>query len=448
MKKSLVTLVLALAVLATAQQPTAPAAQPAQSSPPQQKKEIKDSAEYNSYVAALREANPQAQAQAFENFLQQYPNTVVKEDALEQLMAAYEKLGNTAKTAETAGRVLQVNPNNVRALALLAYTTRASAEAGQQVVTVVDVGGPPHTVTTTPQQVAAEGAKYGQRGLQALATMSKPEGMSDADFEKFKSQVAIIFNGSAGFGALQNKDFAGAQKYLQAAVDLRNKENPNDPTALRDIYPLALAYLEATPINPNGLWWIARAAALSNNNPQILKYGQFKYTKYHGSPDGWDQLLAQAKASAAPPANFAVVPAPSPTEQAKILADSKDPKSMDFGEWELILSQGSPEVQQKVWSQIKGLEVPFAAKTISATRTKLELAATADAIEKNVADVTVTMVAQLPLASVPKPGAEIQIQAKPDSYTASPVFVMRMIDGQLIAKAAPKPPAKKPPARH
>ena len=423
MKKSLVTLVLALAAVAAAQQSTAPSTAPA---PAQQKKEIKDPAEYNTYIAALREANPQAQAQAFENFLQQYPNSVVKEDALEQLMAAYEKTGNATKTTDTASRILQVDPNNVRALALLAYTSRAAAEAGQ-----------------APQQNAAAAAQYGQRGLQALATMSKPEGMSDADFEKFKSQVAIIFNASAGFGALQNKDSAGAQKYLQAAVDLEIKQNPNDPTALRDIYPLALAYLEATPINPAGLWWIARAAALSNNNPQIVKYGQFKYTKFHGSPEGWDQVLAQAKAAAEPPANFTVAPAPSPAEQAKMLADSKDPKSMDFGEWELILSQGSPEIQQKVWTQIKGLEVPFAAKTITATRTKLELAATADAIEKNVADVTVTMVAPLPLASVPKAGAEIQIQAKPDSYTNNP-FMMQMIEGQLIAK----PPAHKPSPKH
>ena len=401
MKKSLLSLVFIMAALVAVQlsaaAQTAPAA-PGQAAPAQQKKEIKDPAEYNSYVAALRESNPQSQAAAFENFLQQYPNSVVKEDALEQLMAAYEKQGNAAKTSETATRLLQVNPNNVRALALLAYTKRAAAESGQ-----------------APQQNAAEAAQDGQRGLQALATTPKPDGMSDADFEKFKSQVAIIFDGSAGFGALQNKDYANAQKYLLAAVELRNKENPNDPAALRDVYPLALSYLEATPIQPVGLWWIARAAALSNNNPQIVKYGQFKYTKYHGSPDGWDVLLAQARNSASPPADFAVAPAPSPAEQAKMLADSKDAKSMDFGEWELILSQGAPDVQQKVWGQIKGLEVPFAAKTVSATRTKLELAATADAIDKNVADVTVTMIAPLPLASVPKAGQEIQVQAKPDS---------------------------------
>jgi len=57
--------------------------------------------------------------------------------------------------------------------------------------------------------------------------------------------------------------------------------------------------------------------------------------------------------------------------------------------------------------------------------------------------VTVTMVAPLPLASVPKAGAEIQIQAKPDSYTNNP-FMMQMIEGQLIAK----PPAHKPSPKH
>jgi hypothetical protein len=317
----------------------------------------------------------------------------------------------------------------VRALALLAVTKRAAAESSQ-----------------APQQNAAEAAQYGQRGLQTLISMTKPDGMSEPDFDKFKTQLGIIFNGAVGFGALQNKDYATAQKNLQAAVDLRTRENPNDPSALGDIYPLALSYLEANPINPAGLWWIARAAALSNNNPQIVKYGQFKYTKYHGSADGWDQLLAQARTSPAPPPNFAVAPAPSPAEQAQALANSKDPKSMDFGEWELILSQGAPDVQQKVWTQIKGLEVPFAAKTISASRTKLELAATADAIEKNVADVTVTMIAPLPQASVPKAGQEIQVQAKPDGYTANP-FMMQMIDGQLIAKPSAKTPAKKPPAK-
>jgi hypothetical protein len=169
------------------------------------------------------------------------------------------------------------------------------------------------------------------------------------------------------------------------------------------------------------------------------------YTKYHGSQEGWDQLLAQAKTSPAPPQGFTVAPAPSPADQARTLANSEDPKKMDFGQWELILSEGDPQTQGKVWDQIKGIEVPFAAKVISATKTNLMLAATADAIQNNQADVSVTMIAPLAATLVPKSGSEIQIQAKPDSYTPKP-FMMKMIDGQLI-KAAKPSATKKPPTR-
>jgi hypothetical protein len=116
---------------------------------------------------------------------------------------------------------------------------------------------------------------------------------------------------------------------------------------------------------------------------------------------------------------------------------------MDFGQWELILSEGDPETQQKVWNAIKGIEVPFAAKVIEANKTMLRLAATADAIQNNTADVAVTMTAPLTIALMPKPGQEIQIQAKPDSYTPKP-FLMKMVGGQLIVKSAPKAPAKTP----
>ncbi|HEV8523438.1 MAG TPA: hypothetical protein VGQ71_02975 [Terriglobales bacterium] len=428
MKKLLVIMVLALAVGAMSQttpQPTTdPTAQPGQAAQPgqpaqqQQRKEIKDPAEYNAYIAAIREQNPQAQVQALESFVQQYPNSVVREEALEQLMAAYEKTGNAAKTTETASRLLQVNPNNIRALALLAYTRRAAAEAGQN-----------------PQQSIAEARQFGERGLQALQTAVKPEGMADADWQKFKQQVSMIFNGAIGFAALQTKDYATAQRYLQATVAA-------DPNNIRNVYPLALAYLEVEPMNPIGLWYVARAVHLSQNNPQILKYAQFKYTKYHGSLEGWDQLLAQARAAPLPPPGFTVTPAPSPAEQARILAESKDPKKMDFGEWQLILTEAKPAVAQRVWNEIKDMTVPFAAKVISANRTTLLLAATYDAIQKNVADVQVTMAAPLTANLVPKPGSEIQVQAKPESYDTKP-FLMKMTEGQLIVKAAPKPTPRK-----
>src|SRR5208337_2080927 len=194
MKKSLVTILLVLAVSPLAQQMAAQAAQagqPAQSS----QKQIKDPAEYNAYVNAIQQTNPAQKAAAVEAFLQTYPNSVMKEDALEQLMAAYQGAGDAQKTIDTANRILQVNPNNVRALALLAYNSRAAASQG----------GP------QMQQNLDKAKEYCEKGLQAVHNMAKPEGMSDADFTKFHNETSAIFEGAVGFAALQQKDFATAQ---------------------------------------------------------------------------------------------------------------------------------------------------------------------------------------------------------------------------------------------
>src|SRR6476661_8355952 len=276
---------------AGSQQPGAPAgSQPAAGAQagaaPQQKKEIKDPAEYNAYVSAVQQSDPNAKVSGLEAFLQQYPNSVMKVDALELLMATYQQINNAQKMIDAATRVLQADPNNLRALALLTYTYRAQAEQGNQAA-------------------APQAAKYAQQGLDALQRATKPDGVSDADFEKLKTQTAVIFNGAAGFGALQAKDYKNAQQHLQAAVTA-------DPNNLRDVYPLAISYLEDTPPNPLGLWYVARAVNLSNNNADVVKYGHYRYVKYHGNDQGWNELLAAAKASPTPPANFTVAPAPTP----------------------------------------------------------------------------------------------------------------------------------------
>ena len=90
----------------------------------------------------------------------------------------------------------------------------------------------------------------------AVDKMTKPDGVSDADFAKQKAQLSGLLNSVAGFSALQMKDYAGAQKYLRPAVEA-------DPNNVENVYPLALAYLTATPSDDvNGLFFIARAANL------------------------------------------------------------------------------------------------------------------------------------------------------------------------------------------
>jgi tetratricopeptide (TPR) repeat protein len=428
---------------AAAGQPAQPAASglPA-NCPPQstQKKEIKDQAEYNTYVNALGQANPGTKAQSLEQFLLQYPNTVVKDDALEALMGAYQQAGDANKMQDAANRLLQVNPNAVRALALMAYTSRAKAEQGG-----ADV-----------QNASQQSRQYGEKGLAALECFAKPAGMSDADFATQKKQMAAIFNGAAARGALNMKDYPAAQKFFSEAVAL-------DPNSLGDVYAAAVSYLELKPINPLGLWYAARATALSANNPasnaQIDKYGHAKYQRYHGADptdDHWKELVAQAATQNAPPAGFTVPPAPTPAQQAAKLAQTKDPKTMDFADLETVFGNAEPAVSQQVLTAIKGQPMqPFAAKVIQATPTQLSVAATQDAIEQNRADVIVNMVAPLPAKLLPKPGSDTGLTGSVDSFTvgqaplnpndptAMKPVVITLTEGKLV-RTAPEPAPKKP----
>jgi len=434
MKKILLAMLLVAAATAVAQtasapaQPQQPAAQPAAAA---QKKEIKDPAEYNAYMGAQGQTDPAAMISGFEAFLTQYPNSVMKEDALDQLLNAYTKTGNQAKVLETAQRLLGANACNIRALAVIAFTKRALVDANQN-----------------PQQNLADAAQASEKGLQCLQTAPPPADTKPEDYAKLKAQTSIIFNGAAGINALQNKDYARAQQYLRKSVE-------GDPTNLRDVYPLALAYLTVGPAENDvqGLFFIARAANLAQGvgKDQITKFGLSKYKKYHGSDEGWSDLLAKAATVAVPPPDFTVkqyVP-PTPAEQAADLVKSKKVEEMSFAEWQMVLSEGTPEDAEKVWNTLKGKPLQMVAHIISIeSSSHLMLAGSSDDIDAKKADIDLTMGAAIPVRQMPKADTDFQFEGTPDSYVAKP-FLMTMKDGALLVKAAPKrPPVHRKPAAH
>jgi tetratricopeptide (TPR) repeat protein len=409
-----------------------PAAQTAPAAP--QKKEIKDPAEYNAYVGAVQQTDPAAKVSGLEAFITQYPNSVMKEDALEPLMIAYQQTGNQAKMQDTAQKVLQANPCNIRALALVAYSKQAMATANQNA-----------------QQNYTDAGQAGEKGLQCLQTAAKPDGTSAADWDKLKMQTSGIFNGAAGISAYQAKDYAKAEQFLRAAVQ-------GDPTNLLEVYDLALADLApgAAENDADGLFFIARASNLAQGagKDQIAKFGKSKYNKYHGSEEGWSALLAQTATTPLPPADFTItkyVP-PTPAEQAATLVKSKKVEEMSFAEWQMVLSEGTPEDSEKVWSILKGKPLQMVAHVITIdssdkAATKLMLAGSSDDIDAKRADIDLTMSAAIPAKQMPKEDGDFQFEGTPVSYVAKP-FVMTMNDGALLVKAAPKPPVRKKPAAH
>src|SRR5437588_241457 len=215
MNKELVTLVLALMTTAVSAQGTG---------------------QSQNQQPANNQSQPGAASQA------QPSNAGQSQPASGQSQSGNKEIKNPAEVKEMALAILQENPNHVRARAIVTAFDRAAATNGD----------------TTALK---EGCDAAQKGLQGLSSWTKPEGMPDAEYESAKTEMAEIFNGTAGFCALQNKDYATAKTFFQKAAEV-------DPKNLQDTFQLAVADLESNPIDLNGFWYAAKAINLAGNNAQ------------------------------------------------------------------------------------------------------------------------------------------------------------------------------------
>lgn len=422
MKKILLTVVLGVAAVAGAQTAGQPA-QPAQGQPAASQSSapvIKDPAEYNAYVAAYQQTDNNAKISGLEAFLTQYPNSVMKNQALEILMGAYRAANNTKKTLETATKLVESDPCQVQALTLLAYLDRVLAQ-----------GGDPNA-----SQLLVDGKKYADQGLACLDKATDPEVI------KNKPIMSAIFEEVRGIKELTDKDDAGAVKDLKAAID----GSPDTGKDFSIVYPLALAYLgQAPPDYQNGIWFAARAAAVAPPaaQAQIEKYARSQYVKFHAGDDGWAEFLAAAKAGGA---QMAVKPAPTPAEQAHNMVLATTPDKMDFATWEFVLTNGAQADQDTVWNAIKNKAVQMNGTVISTEPDTFMIAGSSDDIDAKKADITLKFEDKIPAKLIPKDGASFDFQGEPASYTSNP-FMMVMEKGRLL-NAKPAAPAHKPPVHH
>ncbi len=383
---------------------------------------IKDPAEYNDYTNAVGQSTPAAKATAIEAFLTKYPNSVVKNDLLEVLMASYQQAGDVAKTLSTADRLLAVDPGNLRALAISVFL-----EEGQAAT---------KTTPADAQPILDKAAAQAQTGLSA----TKSGNMADADFQKLKAATAPIFDSAIAKDDENKKDFAGAiaafNNELKAYSDpAQTQSGPG----LNDTYLLGQAYAQQTPPDlKNAAWFLTRAAQFAppQAKPQIEKAAEYFYNKYHGSMDGYPAVQALAQANLFPPAEYnptAAPPPPSPADlAAQTVASTPNLKDLSLSDKEFILFNGKPEDAQKVWDVMKGQRVQVPGVVVSATADSVQVAVTEDNKVSKKADFTINM--KTPLKSVPAIGATATFDATFDSYTPNPPMIT-LIDGEPPAKA-------------
>lgn len=408
--------------------PQAPAAQaPTPASPGQtQRSSFTNPAEYDSYMSALNTKDPARKAQAVEVFIAWYPGSVLRLDAHEQAISAWQAAGQPAKADVLVARLLQVDPDNVRALANRAYVGRLKASGGD-----------------APALAAAVTAS--ERGLAVMAKWQKPALLDDAGFAQLKEQMAGVFNGVLGFAALQAKDYDKARDYYRLAVAA-------DPTNLQDVYQYSVVQLEGSPVDALGFWYgaraiaIARAAKNDSAAQDIDRYVRSRYSVYRGGDEGWDGIVTRVANESAPPANFkkSIPRAMTPPERALEILEDNEPAKLTPPQWVLVLrhrdvSPANKRAAEAVWKAIgdrqqggQRLKLPF--KVVSVTPERIEGAITDEAQAGNLVELEVTMTR--PLSPLPAVGSKIFMFGSLSDYRTQP-FLFRLTRAELAPESLP-----------
>ncbi len=337
-------------------------------------------AEFNAYQTASTQTDPAAKAQALEGFLTQYPNSPVKKNVLVDLVDAYRQSNNPDQMVSAASRLLQVDPNNLNGMFWLVFVKKN--QCGKN----LDASG-----QSTDPQTCDDAAAVAQRGL----TATKPADTSDDDWKKLASSAYPLFHSAIAFDNLVSK------KNYKVAIDEYTKElmlYPPDATTkpgpgLADTLQLAQAYTKPGESRDEvkAIWFYARAwnfappAFKAQIEPQL----EYWYKRYHGTIDSEaaiksqiDGVKAQAQATLFPPADFTVVPAPTPQELAHHAYTSGDPSKLNLEDIEFILANGSKEDATGLWALLQGKATPVPGVVIAAPASELKIIATVTAAAK------------------------------------------------------------------
>jgi tetratricopeptide (TPR) repeat protein len=275
---SLVVAGLLMATVIWAQAPATAAAQ---------EKSLWKDGEYPLYDAAMKATDNKKKLDALNAWQQKFSESGYKAVRLALYLATYQALGQFDKVLETGNEILASDPKNIAALWALTTAVQRIEKP-------------------TPEQLA-----LGEKGAQPLATKFddlRPAATSEADWAKGKPEIQAVAYVALGWIASQRKDDAAAKKaYLQSL-----QVNPNNAQVSYTLGSLIIVERNVDTY-PIGLFHIARAASLTGtgaipeaNRKKIDDYLVARYTSFHGSAEGLDELRKLATSTALPPEGFKI----------------------------------------------------------------------------------------------------------------------------------------------
>lgn len=406
---------------------------------------IKDPAEYNAYQMANSQSDPKQKAAALESFLKTYPQTVVKTLVLNDLVDTYWGLQDQEDTLNAAQRLLQVDPNNAKAILYSVVIKKGQCTKNNDQATCDDA------------------AALAQKGL----ALQKPANTTDADWQKLTHTAFPLFHSTIAADDTVKKDYKdAADQYTQELKEYSPEESASN--GLNDTLLLAQAYAQpgSSQDLKNAIWFFARVwnFAPPQYKAQIEPKLEYYYKKYHGDLSGLDDIKAKAKASVFPTSDYNPPPAKSPQEQIHdLIAATPDLTTLALSDKETILAMGSKEDADKMWALLQDKQTQVPGVVTAVTADQIQVAVTEDAKASKLPDFIVNLKKPLTEAELKTVVVGFEFKTAPDAElvgtydtykqlpatdTTSAAAQVVLKDGEYVPAEKKKPAAAHRPAAH
>jgi len=394
--------------------------------------QCKDQQECDLYNSILQDTNPKTKIEKLQQWQSKYPDSAFKKVRRTLLITTYAAAGQPKESVAAAKESLADDPKDFNALYYTMLLTRQLYGTGQQ------------------PAVLDDGEKAAKALLAAIDT--PPAGVTADQWAKVRPDVEVLAHVTLGFAGMQRKNWDSAEAELKKALQVKPNNSEVD-------YMLGFT-LASKKENSAALFYYGRAASYDGEGgltPQqrtgVQAEVQKIYVIYHGSTDGFNDLLAAAKAQPNPPDGYHI---PSKAELAKANAEAQEANAEKFAKehpelamWKNIKTQlTGAEGQNYFETGMKGAQLP----TLRGKVVKLEPALRPKTLILSLDDGTTpdaTLKFETPLAGKVDEGTELTFEGIPESYTTSPFMVVFTVDKEKLhgwtgknAPAAHRPAAK------
>ena len=405
--------------------------------PPAQapQKNWKDRAEYDLYDAITKDGNAKTRLDKLQQWEKQYPQTEWLLERRTLLLTTHAALNQPKETTETAKQLLADDPKSFTALYYIMYFTQ-----------------PLYGQNQSPE-VLDQGEKASTTILSGIDT--PPPNVTAEQWAKLRPDIELLAHVNLGFIGMQRKNWDAAETEFGKSLQL----NPNNGQV---DYWMGVVITTAKKVEriPTAMFYFARAgtyagpgAADASTRSTALEFVKRQYKTYHGSDDGFNDLIAAAKSSATPPSDLKIVDAVTIEKQKFASEDDWIKAHPQEALWKSVKAAlTGPDGATYFSTSMKDSQVPtLKAKVVSlqpALKPKTILVAVQDGTNNSdTADATLKF--EAPLPGKVDPGTELTFEGVPESYTASPLMVVFNVDKEKLhgwtGKNAPAAPVHRKP---